>query len=125
MQVAISRPKNLRDVLTRTALTVPEELCLDTIITQQKNNKTKSTHTKTHKSPHQTINTTRNLLPLQWAKPNPHNRSHSNNKNGYIGYCLRLSTKGIQTSLINPMTTNYNPMKSDQMRLYRKLQSFF
>jgi len=42
MQVAISRPKNLRDVLTRTALTVPEELCLDTIITQQKNDKAKS-----------------------------------------------------------------------------------
>jgi hypothetical protein len=34
MQVAISRPKNLRDILTRAALDLPDNLSLDAIITQ-------------------------------------------------------------------------------------------
>jgi hypothetical protein len=36
MQVAISRPKNLKDILTRTALSLPNDLSLDTMITQNR-----------------------------------------------------------------------------------------
>jgi hypothetical protein len=36
MQVAISRPKNLKDFLTCTKLTVPDNWCLQTLTKQQK-----------------------------------------------------------------------------------------
>jgi len=35
IQVAISRPKNLKDILTRTSLTLPNDLSLDTMIAQK------------------------------------------------------------------------------------------
>jgi hypothetical protein len=44
MQVAISRPKNIKDVLTRTKLIVPDNLCLQTLIKQ--NTKQREEHTK-------------------------------------------------------------------------------
>jgi hypothetical protein len=36
MQVAISRPKNLKDILTRTAVSIPNDLSLNTMITQNR-----------------------------------------------------------------------------------------
>ena len=44
MQVAISRPKNIKDILTRTKLIVPDNLCLQTLIKQ--NTKQREGHTK-------------------------------------------------------------------------------
>jgi len=34
MQIAIARPKNLKDILTRSALTLPPNIDLDTLIQQ-------------------------------------------------------------------------------------------
>jgi hypothetical protein len=36
IQVAISRPKNLKDILTRTSLTLPNDLSLDTMIAKNR-----------------------------------------------------------------------------------------
>ena len=36
MQIAISRPKNIKDILTRSALKLPPDLCLESLIQQQK-----------------------------------------------------------------------------------------
>ena len=44
MQVTISRPKNTRDILTCTKLTVPDNLCLQTLIKQH--TKQREEHTK-------------------------------------------------------------------------------
>jgi len=44
MQVTISRPKNIRDILTCTKLTVPDNLCLQTLIKQH--TKQREEHTK-------------------------------------------------------------------------------
>jgi len=37
MQIAMTRPKNLRDILTRAATTLPEHLDIDQIISQISN----------------------------------------------------------------------------------------
>jgi hypothetical protein len=36
MQIAISRPKNIKDILTRSVLKLPPDLCLESLIQQQK-----------------------------------------------------------------------------------------